>query len=58
MKKILALVLAAMLLMGVCSALAEAPEGYPEVIEGLDFGGRTAGRCGSQHHPAGHWRAN
>ena len=41
MKKILALVLAAMLLMGMCSALAEAPEGYPEKIEGLDFGGRT-----------------
>lgn len=41
MKKILALVLAAMLLMGMCSALAEVPEGYPEVIEGLDFGGAT-----------------
>ena len=41
MKKILALVLAAMMLLGMCSAMAEAPEGYPEVIEGLDFGGRT-----------------
>ena len=41
MKKILALVLAAMMLLGMCSAVAEAPEGYPEVIEGLDFGGRT-----------------
>ena len=41
MKKILALVLAAMLLMGMCSAMAEVPEGYPEVIEGLDFNGAT-----------------
>ena len=42
MKKILALVLAAMMLMSMCSfAAAEAPEGYPEVIEGLDFGGQT-----------------
>ena len=41
MKKIIALVLAAMMLMAVCSALAEVPEGYPEIIEGLDFGGQT-----------------
>ncbi len=41
MKKILALVLAAMMLLGMCSAVAEAPEGYPEVIEGLDFNGAT-----------------
>ncbi len=39
MKKIIALVLAAMLLFGCCSALAEAPEGYPEIKEGIDFGG-------------------
>ena len=39
MKKIIALVLAAMMLLACCSALAEAPEGYPEIIEGLDFGG-------------------
>ena len=43
MKKIMALVLAAMLLLGCCSfaAAEELPEGYPEVIEGLDFGGQT-----------------
>ena len=41
MKKVLALVLAAMMLLGICSALAEAPEGYPEVPAGLDFGGQT-----------------
>ncbi len=39
MKKIMALVLAAMLLLGCCSALAEVPEGYPEIVEGIDFGG-------------------
>ena len=31
MKKVLSLVLAAMMLLACCSALAEAPEGYPEV---------------------------
>jgi ABC-type glycerol-3-phosphate transport system substrate-binding protein len=43
MKKIMALVLAAMMLLGCCSfAVAEdIPEGYPEIIEGLDFGGQT-----------------
>ena len=42
MKKIVALVLAAILVLGCCSfATAEVPEGYPEIIEGLDFGGRT-----------------
>ena len=43
MKKIISLMLAAMLLFGCCGVLAEAdvPEGYPEVIEGLDFGGQT-----------------
>ena len=37
MKKVLALVLAAMMLLACCSALAE--EGYPEKVEGIDFGG-------------------
>ena len=41
MKKLLALVLAAMLLTVSFAALAEVPEGYPEIIEGLDFGGQT-----------------
>ena len=41
MKKILSIVLAAMMLLACCSALAEVPEGYPEIIEGLDFGGQT-----------------
>lgn len=44
MKKLLALVMAAIMLLACCSALAEdaaVPEGYPEVIEGLDFGGQT-----------------
>ena len=36
MKKIMALVLAAMMLLACCSALAE---GYPEKVEGIDFGG-------------------
>ena len=42
MKKIMALVLAAMLLLGCCSFAAaeeELPEGYPAIIEGLDFDG-------------------
>ncbi len=41
MKKIITLVLAlaAVLVLGICGATAEVPEGYPEVIEGLDFGG-------------------
>ena len=41
MKKIVALLLAALMLIGCVSALAEVPEGYPEIIEGLDFGGET-----------------
>ncbi len=43
MKKIIALLLAAMMLLACCSfSLAEdVPESYPEVIEGLDFGGAT-----------------
>ncbi len=40
MKKIIALVMAAMMLLVCCSALADAPEGYPEVKEGIDFGGK------------------
>ena len=40
MKKLMALVLAAMLLLVCCSAVAEAPEGYPEIKEGIDFGGK------------------
>ena len=40
MKKIMALVLAAMMLLVCCSALAEAPEGYPEIKEGMDLGGK------------------
>ena len=40
MRKIMALVLAAMMLLACCSALAEAPEGYPEVKEGIDFEGK------------------
>ena len=35
MKKIMALVLAAMMLLACCSALAETPEGYPAVVEGI-----------------------
>ena len=41
MKKIIALVLAAMMLLACCSAVAEAPEGYPEKVDGIDFGGAT-----------------
>ena len=41
MKKLFALLLAAMLLLTSVAALAEAPEGYPEVKEGIDFGGAT-----------------
>ena len=43
MKKIMALVLAAMMLLGCCSIAAaeDIPAEYPEVIEGLDFGGAT-----------------
>ncbi|MBQ2930667.1 MAG: hypothetical protein IJD99_10675 [Clostridia bacterium] len=39
MKKLVALLLAVMMLSAM--ALAEAPEGYPEVKEGIDFGGAT-----------------
>ena len=42
MKKIIALVMAAIMALVCFSfAAAEAPEDYPEVIEGLDFGGQT-----------------
>ena len=40
MKKLVSVLLAAMMLMACCSALAEAPEGYPEIREGIDFGGK------------------
>ncbi len=39
MKKLVTLVLAIMMLCSV--AMAEAPEGYPAVVEGIDFGGAT-----------------
>ncbi len=39
MKKLFALLLAAMMLLTSVAALAESPEGYPEVKEGVDFGG-------------------
>ena len=39
MKKLFALLLAVMMLLTSVAALAEAPEGYPAVVEGIDFGG-------------------
>lgn len=39
MKKLVALVLAAMMLLACMPVLAEAPEGYPEIVPGVDFGG-------------------
>lgn len=41
MKKLVALLLAVLMLATSAMALAEAPEGYPAVVEGIDFGGRT-----------------
>jgi len=41
MKKLVALLLAAMMLCASVVALAETPEGYPEIKEGIDFGGQT-----------------
>ena len=41
MKKLVSLILAAMMLCAMCAAFADAPEGYPEVVEGIDFGGAT-----------------
>ncbi|MBQ8159992.1 MAG: hypothetical protein IJ083_04495 [Clostridia bacterium] len=40
MKKILAMILCLAMLLCSVAALAEAPEGYPEVKEGIDFGGQ------------------
>ncbi len=40
MKKFFALLLSAMLLCVCCAAFAESPEGYPAVVEGIDFGGK------------------
>ena len=40
MKKLFALLLAVMMLTSI-AALAEAPEGYPEIVPGMDFGGAT-----------------
>ncbi len=40
MKKLLALILAALMLLACTAALAEEAE-YPEVVEGIDFGGKT-----------------
>ena len=40
MKKLVALILAAVMMTVCCAALAEAPEGYPEIKEGIDFGGK------------------
>jgi len=39
MKKLVALLMAIMMLLACTSVLAEAPEGYPEIKEGVDFGG-------------------
>ena len=39
MKKLVALLMAIMMLLASTSVLAEAPEGYPEIKEGVDFGG-------------------
>lgn len=39
MKKLVALVLAAMMLLACMPVLAEVPEGYPEIVPGIDFGG-------------------
>ena len=40
MKKLLALVLAALMVLACTAAFAEEAE-YPEVVEGIDFGGAT-----------------
>ncbi len=39
MKKLVALLMAIMMLLACTPVLAEAPEGYPEIKEGIDFGG-------------------
>ncbi len=41
MKKFFSLLLTLAVLAISCFAVAEAPEGYPEVVEGIDFGGET-----------------
>ena len=41
MKKFVAILLATMLLAACVPALAEQQEGYPEVVDGIDFGGQT-----------------
>ncbi len=41
MKKLVAVLMAVLMLLASVSALAEAPEGYPEVVPGIDFGGQT-----------------
>jgi len=41
MKKLVALLMAVLMLLASVAALAEAPEGYPEVVPGIDFGGQT-----------------
>jgi len=39
MKKLVSLLLVVMMVSCMASALAEAPEGYPAVVDGIDFGG-------------------
>ena len=41
MKKLVALLMAVLMLLACTPVLAEAPEGYPEIKEGVDFGGAT-----------------
>ncbi len=41
MKKLVALLLAVLMLTASFAAMAEVPEGYPEVVEGIDLGGKT-----------------
>ena len=41
MKKLVAMILALMMLLVSAFAMAEAGEGYPAVVEGIDFGGAT-----------------
>ena len=44
MKKLVSLILAIAMVLACCAAFAEAPEGYPEVREGIDFGGALHGK--------------
>ena len=42
MKKLISLILVLSLMACILpAAVAEAPDGYPEVVEGIDFGGKT-----------------